>query len=112
MAFHFERLWLDGNLSFFRGMDAGADGCDATGLEQLVRDAIVRLEHASSLAGQVDSRLLDSRELRLVVDARCHCRRVRAYYGARSRGPAPAMGGRCSPSSPRFSFLTINENNG
>ena len=38
-------------------------------LEQLVPDAIARLEHASSLAGQLDSRLLDSRELRLFVDA-------------------------------------------
>jgi hypothetical protein len=38
-------------------------------LEQLVPDAIARLEHASSLAGQLDPRLLDSRELRLFVDA-------------------------------------------
>ena len=30
---------------------------------------IARLEHACSLAGQLDPRLLDSRELRLFVDA-------------------------------------------
>jgi hypothetical protein len=54
-------------------------------LEQLVLDAIARLEHASSLAGQLDPRLLDSRELRLFVEPWCHCRSVRAYYCARSR---------------------------
>jgi hypothetical protein len=32
-------------------------------LEQLMPDAIARLEHASSLAGQLDLRLLDSRKL-------------------------------------------------
>jgi hypothetical protein len=37
-------------------------------LEQLVPDVIARLENAS-LAGQLDPRLLDSRELRLFVDA-------------------------------------------
>ena len=38
-------------------------------LEELVLDAIARLEHASSLAGQLDPRLLDWRKLRLFVEA-------------------------------------------
>ena len=110
IAFNLERLWVDGNLSFFRGKrgtDLALVVVMLPALEQLVPDAIARLEHACSLAGQLDPRLLDSRELRLFVDAVVPLSERPRLLLRKIEEPTPAAGGWCSPSSPRFSSFTI-----
>ena len=81
IAFNLERLWVDGNLSFFRGKrgtDLALVVVMLPALEQLVPDTIARLEHACSPAGQLDPAC----STRVSFDASsmpwCHGRSVRA----------------------------------
>ena len=72
------------------------------------RPRLAAIKFAKFQTAHVEApRLLDSRELRLFVDAVVPLSERPRLLLRKIEEPTPAAGGWCSPSSPRFSFLTI-----